>query len=122
MEAPGCPRYRTQGRLGCARRRCRARLAQWGQPRLKFGHGSPPTREDVKGYLGEALAKLRPGRKRKAEKMAQLNLRVPEELKHRLRILATRDRREMSDIVIEAINLYEARYGVAPVLEPTREG
>ncbi len=30
--------------------------------------------------------------------MAQLNLRVPEELKYRLRILATRDRREMSDI------------------------
>jgi len=53
----------------------------------KFGHGSPPTREDVKGYLGEALAKVRPGRKRKAEKMAQLNLRVPEELKHRVRIL-----------------------------------
>ena len=47
--------------------------------------------------------------------MAQLNLRVPEELKHRLRILATRDRREMSDIVIEAIKLYEARYGAAPV-------
>ena len=40
--------------------------------------------------------------------MAQLNLRVPEEVKHRVRILATRDRREMSDIVIEAIKLYEA--------------
>ena len=87
----------------------------------KFGHGSPPTREDAKGYLGEALAKVRPGRKRKAEKMAQLNLCVPEEVKYRLRILATRDRCEMSDIVIEAIKLYEARYGAAPVLEPTRE-
>ncbi len=53
--------------------------------------------------------------------MAQLNLRVPEEVKHRVRILATRDRREMSDIIIEAITLYEARYGAAPVLEPTRE-
>ena len=53
--------------------------------------------------------------------MAQLNLRVPEELKHRLRILATRDRRDMADIVIEAITLYEARFGAAPVLEPTRE-
>ena len=87
----------------------------------KFGHGSPPPREDVKGNLGEALAKQRPGRKRKAEKMAQLNLRVPEEFKHRLRILATRDRCEMSDIVIEAIKLYEDRYGAAPVLEPARE-
>jgi hypothetical protein len=49
--------------------------------------------------------------------MTQLNLRVPEELKYRLRILATR-----SDIVIEAITLYEARYGAAPSLEPAREG
>ena len=89
----------------------------------KFGAlGSPPARDEVKGNLGDALAKGRPGRKRKAEKMAQLNLRVPEEVKHRVRILATRDRREMSDIVIEAITLYEARYGAAPVLEPTREG
>jgi predicted transcriptional regulator len=53
--------------------------------------------------------------------MAQLNLRVPEEVKHRVRILAARDRREMSEIIIEAIKLYEARYGTAPVLEPTRE-
>ena len=44
-----------------------------------------------------------------------------EEIKHRLRILATRDRCEMSDIVIEAIKLYEDRYGAAPVLEPARE-
>ena len=55
-------------------------------------------------------------------KSGPLNLRVPEEVKYRLRILATRDRREMSDIVIEAIILYEARYGAAPVLEPAREG
>ncbi len=54
--------------------------------------------------------------------MAQLNLRVPEELKHRVRVLAARDRREMSDVVIEAITLYEAQYGAAPALEPTREG
>jgi hypothetical protein len=88
----------------------------------KFGKlGVPPARDDIKGALGGAFARGRPGRKRKAEKMAQLNLRVPEELKHRLRILATRDRREMSDIVIEAITLYEARFGAAPVLEPRRE-
>ncbi len=84
------------------------------------GLGTPPGRDETKGNLSDL--KGRPGRKRRAEKMAQLNLRVPEEVKHRVRILATRDRREMSDIVIEAIRLYEARYGVAPVLEPTREG
>ena len=83
--------------------------------------GAPPAPDEIKGALGDALIRGRPGRKRKAEKMAQLNLRVPEELKYRLRILATRDRREMSDVVIEAITLYEARYGVAPSLEPRRE-
>jgi len=87
----------------------------------KFGGlGAPPARDEIKGTLGDALARGRPGRKRKAEKMAQLNLRVPEELKYRLRILATRDRREMSDIVIEAIALYEERFGAAPSLESTR--
>ena len=86
------------------------------------GLGAPPARDEIKGNLADALAKARPGRKRKAEKMAQLNLRVPEDVKHRVRILATRDRCEMSDIVIEAITLYEARYGAAPVLESTREG
>jgi hypothetical protein len=89
----------------------------------KFGGlGTPPARDEIKGALSGALLKGRPGRKRKAEKMTQLNLRVPEEVKYRLRILATRDRCEMSDIVIEAIKLYEARYGAAPVLEPAHEG
>jgi hypothetical protein len=86
----------------------------------KFRLSAPPSREETKGNLGEAATKARPGRKRKAEKMVQLNLRVPEEVKHRVRILAARDRREMSEIVIEAIKLYEARHGAAPVLEPTR--
>jgi hypothetical protein len=87
----------------------------------RFRLGSPPARDEIKGTLGDGLARGRPGRKRKAEKMTQLNLRVPEELKYRLRILATRDRCEMSDIVIEAITLYETRYGAAPSLEPARE-
>jgi hypothetical protein len=50
--------------------------------------------------------------------MAQLNLRVPEEVKARVRILAARDRIEMADVVIEAIELYEEKYGAAPRLEP----
>src|SRR6516162_2264643 len=83
--------------------------------------GAPPAPDEIKGALRDAFIRGRPGRKRKAENMAQLNLRVPEELKYRLRILATRDRREMSDVVIEAITLYEARYGAAPSLEPRRE-
>ena len=88
----------------------------------RFGRSAgPPASDKVKGFVDNPPPKARPGRKRKAEKMAQLNLRVPEEVKHRVRILAARDRREMSEIVIEAIKLYEAHYGVAPVLEPTRE-
>jgi hypothetical protein len=69
------------------------------QLKEKFvGLGAPPARDEIKGALSGARARGRPGRKRKAEKMAQLNLRVPEELKHRLRILATHDRREMSAV------------------------
>jgi hypothetical protein len=86
--------------------------------REKFsGLGAPPAPDEIKGALSDALFRGRPGRKRKA----QLNLRVPEELKYRLRILATRDRRERSDVVIEGIALYEARYGAAPSLEPSRD-
>ena len=40
----------------------------------KFGKlGAPPARDEIKGALADALARGRPGRKRKAEKMAQLN-------------------------------------------------
>jgi len=86
--------------------------------REKFRMGSPPSSADTVGYLNApaALAR-RGGRKRKAEHMAQLNLRVPEEVKDRVRILAARDRIEMSDVVIEAIGLYEEKYGAAPKLE-----
>jgi hypothetical protein len=57
------------------------------------------------------------GRKRKAEKMAQLNLCVPEEVKYRLRILATRDRCEMSDIIIEEIKPLRRGAGARPTPE-----
>jgi hypothetical protein len=87
----------------------------------KFGLGSAPQPTETLGNLDVApAAPARGGRKRKAEKMAQLNLHVPEEVKDRVRILAARDRREMSEIVIEAIALYEERFGPAPKLEPSR--
>jgi len=72
--------------------------------REKFRMGSPPTTSETKGALTTRLPTgYRGGRKRKAERMAQLNLRVPEEVKDRVRILAARDRIEMADVVIEAI-------------------
>ena len=43
-----------------------------------------------------------------------------EVLKQRLRLLAARDRRDMSLIVIEAIELYEVKFGAAPVLASSR--
>ena len=89
--------------------------------REKFRMGSPPLAGDTKGNLTSPIAGAhRGGRKRKAERMAQLNLRVPEEVKARVRILAARDRIEMSDVVMEAIELYEEKYGAAPKLEPSR--
>lgn len=88
--------------------------------REKFRLGLPPAPADAKGNLESPSAAVRSGRRRKAEKMAQLNLRVPQETKDRVRILAARDRIEMSEVVMEAIELYEAKYGAAPKLEPSR--
>ena len=89
--------------------------------REKFRMGSPPAAGDATTNLtSPAPATRRGGRKRKAERMAQLNFRVPEDVKDRVRILAARDRIEMSDVVIEAIGLYEQKYGAAPKLEPSR--
>jgi hypothetical protein len=89
--------------------------------REKFKLGRPPGAHETTGnLLLPNPVPSRPGRKRKAEKMAQLNLRVPEETKDRVRVLAARDRIEMSQVVMEAIELYEAKYGVAPKLEPSR--
>jgi len=85
--------------------------------REKFRMGSPPAPGDTHGNLTAPVATgRRGGRKRKAEHMAQLNLRVPEEVKDRVRILAARDRIEMADVVMEAISLYEEKYGAAPKL------
>jgi hypothetical protein len=89
--------------------------------REKFRLGSPPNASETTGALSARLATgYRGGRKRKAERMAQLNLRVPEEVKDRVRILAARDRIEMADVVIEAVRLYEDKYGAAPSLGPSR--
>jgi hypothetical protein len=83
----------------------------------KFKSAAPPGPRETKGSLALGALPRRPGRKRKAAIMAQLNLRVPEDVKQCVRILAARDRIEMSDVVIEAVALYEAKYGAAPKLE-----
>jgi hypothetical protein len=83
--------------------------------------GRPPAPTDILGNLQQPEpGPRRPGRPRKAEKMVQLNLRVPQEFKDRVRLLAARDRMEMSEVVMEALALYEAKFGAAPKLEPSR--
>ena len=80
----------------------------------------PPAPSATLGNIQSAPTTRRPGRPAKSEKMVQLNLRVPQEIKDRLRLLAARDRRDMSQIVIEAIELYEKKFGAVPKLEPAR--
>lgn len=82
--------------------------------------GSPPATGDAGDSLLETEPARRGGRPRRTVKMAQLNLRVPEEIKDRVRLLAARDRIEMSQVVIEAVVLYESRYGAVPRFEPRR--
>ncbi len=81
--------------------------------------GHPPTTSDTDDSLLTPAQPRRGGRPRKSVKMAQLNLRVPEEIKDRVRLLAARERIEMSQVVVEAIILYEAKYGAVPKLKPT---
>ena len=85
-----------------------AKLAEWAN--------FSPTPAAEKGTLKKAG---KPGRKPKAEKMTQLNLRVPEEMKRQVQIVAMRDERDMSGVIIEAFRLYQEKYGKAPTLTPT---
>lgn len=80
----------------------------------------PPAPSEHAGSALTEARKRKPGRPPKAEKMVQLNLRVPQRVKDRLRVLAARDRIEMSQIAIEGIELYEAKYGAAPELHAKR--
>jgi hypothetical protein len=81
---------------------------------------APPTPGASLANSQDSASQRRPGRPVKPEKMVQLNLRVPQHVKDRLRVLAARDRRDMSQIAIEGIELYEAKYGAAPSLETKR--
>lgn len=60
------------------------------------------------------------GRKNKEQKMVQLNLRVTPEVKRHLEVLKAQHRREMSNIVMEAIALFEEKHGVAMGLKPLK--
>lgn len=81
--------------------------------------GTAPTAGEASTDMLEQKA-VRRGRKPKPFRTVQLNVRVPQDVKDRARMLAARDRRDVSAIVIEAIELYEAKYGAAPVVAHRR--
>jgi hypothetical protein len=74
--------------------------------------GQPPAPSEILGNLD----RVEPEALRKGESSVQLNLRVPESVKHRVRVLAVRDRLSLSEVVMRAIDLYEDKHGSAPEL------
>lgn len=73
--------------------------------------GRPPVPTETVGNLGRIEPVVAPP---SSEPSVQLNLRVPEKVKHRVRVLAVRDRLTLSEVVVKAVELYEEKYGRAP--------
>lgn len=74
--------------------------------------GAPPS-------PAEALQNLQlPATQKKepTEPLVQVNVRVPATVKKKLRLMAARDNKGISDVILDAIALYEERYGQAPNL------
>ena len=78
------------------------------------GFGAPPAPEDAVGNL--QIPHMTPDKKVKAEPTTQLNLRVPQSTKRRVRVLAARDNISLSELMVRALALYEEHYGRAPDL------
>jgi len=74
--------------------------------------GRPPRPEDVVGNLG--LPAPRRDAATSREPMVQVNVRLPVSVKKKVRLLAARDGVSISDLILEAIELYEERHGAAP--------
>ena len=70
--------------------------------------GRPPRPEEVVGNLD---APPTPTPQPSEDVSVQLNLRVPGTVKHRVRVLAARDRITHSELVIRALALYEESGG-----------
>lgn len=69
---------------------------------------APPKKSETKGLLTKSDGSV------KSENTTQLNVRIPEEVKIRVRLLAARDNISISDLIQTAIELYEERHGRAP--------
>lgn len=73
--------------------------------------GKPPPASEMIGNIDHPDVPLAPVA---SKNNVQLNLRVPEHIKHRVRVLSVRDRITASEVVVRAIALYEEKYGSAP--------
>ncbi len=74
----------------------------------------PPTAQQAVGVL--QVPHTAPAGAAKSEPMVQLNLRVPKSAKRRVRMLSARDNLSLSDLMLQALNLYEEKFGRAPDL------
>ena len=75
------------------------------------GLAGPPSEVEALGNLRlPAAGRGRP----KGEPTVQLNLRVPPDVKKRVRLLAARDGHSLSALVLRALELYEEKHGAAP--------
>ncbi len=69
---------------------------------------TPPKKGETKGLL------TKPDGTVKTENTTQLNVRIPEDVKIRVRLLAARDNISISELIQASIELYEERHGRAP--------
>jgi len=69
--------------------------------------GAPPPPSAAAGNL----ALPAPEARERSDRTEQMNLRVPLGLKKKVRRLATRDEISLGEVVIQAIALYEEKYG-----------
>ena len=74
--------------------------------------GQPPSAQMVVGNL--EITHTTTSTRTKAEPSTQLNLRVPVSAKHRVKVLAVRDRITAAEVVMRALALYEEKHGPAP--------
>ena len=80
--------------------------------RMFSGIGRPPLPEEVVGNLN--LPAPRRDLAMQREPMVQVNVRLPVSVKKKVRLLAARDGISITDLFLEALELYEERHGTAP--------
>jgi hypothetical protein len=76
------------------------------------GIGEPPSPQLALDNLNTPEQHVR----QKSDRVEQLNARVPHGHKKRVRLMAARDGITVSDLIVEAIALYEKKHGAPPEL------